>query len=77
MVRTGQASIGSNLVGRLCDVFLIPAATPGAFDHIIVNDDVEEAYQKLKEVVMQVWSSTHDGYLTLRRSISTMHNMYV
>jgi len=30
------------------------AATPGAFDHTVVNDTVEEAYQQLKSVVLKV-----------------------
>ncbi|KAI8366055.1 guanylate kinase [Radiomyces spectabilis] len=34
-----------------CKQELEYAATPGAYDHIIVNDSLEEAYKKLKEAI--------------------------
>ena len=36
--------------------FLLPAEVPGVFDHIIVNEDLQTAYLKLKATVTQVIS---------------------
>ena len=34
---------------------LLPGSQPGNFDHTIVNDDLEIAYEKLKGILIQVW----------------------
>ena len=35
-------------------VYSIPGETPGVFDHTVVNDRLDEAYQHLKDVVLKV-----------------------
>ena len=36
------------------NVFVFSGKTPGVFDHIIINDDVEIAYNELRNVVIKV-----------------------
>jgi hypothetical protein len=41
---------------------LLPAEAPGVFDHIIVNKDLQMAYQKLRATVTQVISLVETLY---------------
>ena len=38
-----------------------PAKQKGSYDHIVVNDDLEVAYEKLKGILIQVGISSSDN----------------
>ena len=35
-------------------MFLFSAQKPGSYDHIIINDDLEKAYQEIRNILIDV-----------------------
>ena len=50
-----------NFQDDLIELWLLSGESPGVFDHIIVNDDLEAAAEKLKGILIEVcWNSLNN-----------------
>lgn len=52
------------------------AATPGAFDHVVVNDDVDVAYNEMEGIVKKVHSPHNINYVESALTIFSSHRYF-